>query len=68
MPLFGFNCKECGTQFEEWVPNLGAIEQVICSNCGSRTVQRQLSRVAGIQKAGGFPAASSGPSCAPGGI
>ena len=43
MPLFDFECDECGTQFEE----LAAVgETPACPNCGSERVERRWSPVA----------------------
>lgn len=66
MPLYGFICDDCTTDFEELVMSAGKTDHVICPECGSHKVQRQLSQVAGLSSSGGFGATSSA-SCAPGG-
>ncbi len=64
MPLYGFICDECDDDFEELVMSSTKIDDVICPNCGSRKVQRQLSLVAGLNSSGGT---STSASCSTGG-
>ncbi|GAB4580008.1 MAG: hypothetical protein Fur0022_27470 [Anaerolineales bacterium] len=49
MPMFNFICQVCGTPFEEWVPVTSKIAEVVCPECQSRDVKKQLSRVAGVK-------------------
>ena len=66
MPLFEFDCSECGTSFERLVRRADAVSEVACPACGSRKVSEKISTFASISK-GGSAAASGSSSCAPGG-
>ena len=66
MPLYEFDCSECGTAFEKLVRKADATSEVVCPVCGSRKVNEKVSAFASITK-GGSSAAYSGPSCTPGG-
>lgn len=65
MPLYGFICDDCNKDFEELVMSASKVDQVICPECGSHQVQRQLSLVAGLGGPGS--GSSSPPSCSTGG-
>ena len=41
MPLFEYQCRECGTKFEKIVPTASA--QVVCKQCASPRVEKLLS-------------------------
>jgi putative FmdB family regulatory protein len=43
MPIYEFECKECGRRFEELVAAGGA--SVACPDCGAAGAQRRLSAV-----------------------
>lgn len=64
MPLYEFECLECGTMFEKLVRKVGATSDVACPECGSSRVQQQISSFASLAKG-----SATGPSgnCAPGG-
>ncbi len=67
MPLYEFTCKECKQPFEKLVRRTSLVPTVLCPNCGSHDVQKELSIFA--TKA---PSSSGGPdysasACAPGG-
>ena len=64
MPLYGFVCEDCKDDFEELVMSSAKADDVVCPNCGSRKVQRQLSLVAGLNSASGSISSSS---CSSGG-
>jgi putative FmdB family regulatory protein len=66
MPLFEFDCSECGATFEKLVRSADAVPEVVCPACGSRKVSEKISAFASISK-GGSSLPSGGPSCAPGG-
>ncbi len=66
MPLYGFICDDCSSDFEELVMSAGKIDQVCCPECGSHKVQRQLSMVAGLGSSAGSGSSSSA-SCSTGG-
>jgi putative FmdB family regulatory protein len=42
MPLFEFMCRKCGSQFEELVRNVSAIESVVCPNCHSTEIKKSV--------------------------
>ncbi|MEJ2510099.1 MAG: zinc ribbon domain-containing protein [Anaerolineales bacterium] len=64
MPLYGFVCEDCNDDFEELVMSSAKADDVVCPNCGSRKVQRQLSLVAGLNSASSSISSSS---CSSGG-
>ena len=66
MPLYEFDCSECGAMFEKLLRRADAMSEVVCPACGSRKVSEKISAFASITK-GGNSAASGGSSCAPGG-
>ncbi len=66
MPLFEFDCSQCGATFEKLVRRADAISEVSCPACGSTKVDEKLSAFASISKGSSTPA-SSNSSCAPGG-
>jgi len=43
MPIYEFECEECGNRFEELVP--GEAAEVACPSCGSTRARRLLSAV-----------------------
>jgi putative FmdB family regulatory protein len=43
MPIYEFDCEECGNRFEELVP--GEAAEVACPSCGSTRVERLMSAV-----------------------
>jgi putative FmdB family regulatory protein len=66
MPLFEFDCSECGAAFEKLVRRADAVSEVVCPACGSRKVSEKISAFASISK-GGSNLTSGSSSCAPGG-
>jgi putative FmdB family regulatory protein len=44
MPIYEFDCAECGTRFDELVADETAV--VPCPECGSARVSRRISTVA----------------------
>lgn len=54
MPLYEFQCPECGTRFEKLV-RATTQEGIVCPSCRSARVERQFSTFASI----------GGSSCAP---
>ena len=42
MPIYEFECEECGARFEEWVEAEGA---AACTACGSERTRRLYSTV-----------------------
>jgi putative FmdB family regulatory protein len=65
MPLFEYECRECGTRFEAFV---AGSRKPSCPACGSEDLEKQLSRfgVGGFSSSsGGFGTSSS--NCSSGG-
>lgn len=46
MPIFEFQCQECGNPFEELVSSTSAITDLTCPNCGSENIRKKLSTFA----------------------
>jgi len=44
MPIYEFECEDCGTVFEEFL--LRKDEEVVCKNCKSKNIKRLISSVA----------------------
>ncbi len=60
MPIFEFQCEECGEVFEELV--FSEKEEVVCRKCQSPKVKKLISRVA-FKCGAKFTGTSSGGSC-----
>ncbi|MGH9325124.1 MAG: FmdB family zinc ribbon protein [Terriglobia bacterium] len=41
MPIFEYECRDCGTKFEKLV--ISSTETVMCKQCSSRRVEQMLS-------------------------
>ncbi len=46
MPIYEFDCQDCGDQFESLVFSFSKIEGVICPECQSNNVQKKISTFA----------------------
>ena len=46
MPIFEFECKDCGKPFEELVRSASAVDEVTCPTCGSPQVKKRISTFA----------------------
>jgi len=57
MPIYEFECEECGKVFEELVLGSNA-SNVKCKNCGSQKVRKLISQVA-FKSSGKFVSAAS---------
>jgi putative FmdB family regulatory protein len=66
MPLYEFDCLDCGQSFEKLVRSAAAITEVVCPTCGQTHVQKKLSVFASTVKNAGSASASAA-ACAPGG-
>lgn len=67
MPIYEFDCQDCGEPFEELVFSSAAMARLECPSCGSKQVKKKLSTIASRAPAGGSGAGASAASCAPGG-
>lgn len=71
MPIFEFQCDDCGQPFEELVFSTSTIDDLVCPECGSKEIHKMISTFASKIAGGGSGpslSASSAPSCAPSGI
>ncbi|MBT3239363.1 MAG: zinc ribbon domain-containing protein [Chloroflexi bacterium] len=66
MPLFGFECEECQTNFEELLFSSSDQEEVHCPQCASIKVNKKLSTVAALSSSGSSQSVASSV-CAPSG-
>lgn len=62
MPIFEFECAECGKRFEELVRSANAVDEVVCPGCRSQSVRKKISTFAA--KVSGGSASSYGASAA----
>jgi putative FmdB family regulatory protein len=70
MPIFEFECVECGKPFEALVLNTRKIGEVTCPACQSQNITKKLSTFASRFSGGSsFSfASSSGSSCTTGSV
>ncbi len=75
MPLYEYDCADCGRRFEKLRPMSRADAPIHCSYCGSSATRRAISLFSAVSKgrdggsrtvagAGGSCASCSGASCA----
>ncbi len=43
MPVYEYRCRKCGGEFEVLAPTMNEPGDVVCTHCGGRDVERQLS-------------------------
>jgi putative FmdB family regulatory protein len=70
MPIYEFQCSDCGKPFEKLVRSSSAVAEIECPTCGSHTVQKKMSSFAIKGGSSGFSLAggsSSGDGCSTGG-
>ena len=68
MPIYEFDCKDCGDSFESLVMSFSRIDGVTCPECKSENVQKKISTFAvkgDYSSSSSF--SSSAASCAPSG-
>jgi putative FmdB family regulatory protein len=68
MPMYEYECKACGKNFELLRSMKQADTDVVCQHCGAPTIQRKLSLFASVSKEGNGAVSdlSSGGSCSSG--
>ncbi len=66
MPLYEFDCLNCGQSFEKLVRSAAAVTEVICPTCGQPHIQKKMSVFASSSKDGRSVSANA-TACAPGG-
>jgi len=64
MPIYEFECLECGSEFEKLVRGKKEEQRVACPACGSPKVEEEFSAFASSVKGG---SASGRAACAPSG-
>ena len=45
MPIYEFDCQDCGQPFEELVLSSAAIDRVECPSCHSREIVKKVSLI-----------------------
>jgi putative FmdB family regulatory protein len=63
MPLYEFDCLDCGVSFETLVQKAAEISKVKCPACESQKLEEKVSSFAAVSKAG----TSTVSNCAPSG-
>jgi putative FmdB family regulatory protein len=59
MPIYEFKCLECGEVSEFLVPGLSAVNNLVCSVCGSHNLEKLMSAPSLIKNNTAVP----GPTC-----
>ena len=68
MPIYEFDCQDCGDSFESLVLSFSRIDGVTCPECKSENVHKKISTFAVKGDSGSSPSFSTNAaSCAPGG-
>lgn len=65
MPIYEYQCQECGEHFDKFVRSISAEAEVVCPACGSQEIRKGFSTFASRGTNGGTATISSAPSCAP---
>ena len=63
MPIYEFKCQECGHSFEELVRMTSTVSEVVCPNCGSKLIRKQVSLFSSFNAEG--RSTSSNAACTP---
>ncbi len=66
MPIYEYECSECGERFEKLVRMSTQASEVECPQCGAHHSERLVSLMASVGRGGGA-ALHSGTACAPSG-
>ncbi len=64
MPIYEFECLECGAIFEKLVRKANTEAEISCPRCGARKLEEKISAFSSFAK-GGSSTSSGG--CGPGG-
>jgi putative FmdB family regulatory protein len=63
MPLYEYQCNECGKEFEEMVRFTEASEKPVCPSCHSKDTKKKISSFASLGSSFGGTNASTSSSC-----
>jgi len=63
MPIYEFQCDDCGTDFEELYRSIKERRRPHCAECGSRNVHKKFSTFATGGSSAGASAGDSGGGC-----
>jgi putative FmdB family regulatory protein len=63
MPIYEYQCSECGERFEKWQRSMVCTEETHCPKCGSQRVKKAVSLFGKGGSTSGEPLSDS--SCAP---
>jgi putative FmdB family regulatory protein len=67
MPIYEYECTDCGEQFEKLVRMSTKESEVECPDCGAHHSKRMVSLMASLGRGGAAVGAASGAACAPSG-
>jgi len=48
MPVYEYECHDCGERFEHFVRAVGKVEALACPECGSEDVEKVVSLFGGV--------------------
>jgi putative FmdB family regulatory protein len=68
VPIYEYQCQECGEHFDKFVRSFSAEADVVCPKCGSQNIRKGFSTFASRgTNSGGTATVASAPTCAPSG-
>ncbi len=62
MPLYEFECLDCGAEFETLVLKASKAAEVQCPGCGGKELEEKISSFASVSKGAALGAANCAPS------
>jgi putative FmdB family regulatory protein len=65
MPIYEYQCKDCGEVFEKVVSFTEAAKMPVCPECASSNTHKQLSSIAAFGNSSSGGSSSTSNSCAP---
>lgn len=69
MPIYEFDCHDCGESFDKLVRSASRVSEVTCPSCASPEVKKKLSLFSSKVSGGTRSSAAGAPAnCAPGGL
>lgn len=69
MPIYEFDCPDCGKSFDKLVRSANRVPEVVCPSCASPDVKKKLSLFSSKVSGGTRSSVASAPAnCAPGGL